>query len=110
MSKDKEQIDSKTTDNSAIKQFIPTKLNQLYSLAKDTLEAIKIPFEVAKAKKDLEKEIICIEQSIAEKELSIQDAKQSRPFNINKIIDTVDDKELLERKLKQANSLLEELF
>jgi hypothetical protein len=86
------------------------KLEQLYALDKEAIDAIKLPFEVRKSRKDLELAIIKIEQEIAEKDLKIQDAKGARPFNLDTILDAIDDKALLERKLKQANELMEELF
>lgn len=87
-----------------------TKLEQLYKLSKEVIDAIKLPFEIAKAKKDLEREIITIEQEIAELDQKITDVKMQRPFALKTIIDAIDDKALAERKLKQAQELLEELF
>ena len=86
------------------------KYEDLLKLGKEALDLIKIPFEVRKARKDLEKEIINIEQQIAEKDATINDAKSSRPFGLDKVLDAIDDKALLERKLGQVNELLVELF
>lgn len=86
------------------------KLEDLYKLGKEALDLIKLPFEVRKARKDLEGKIIDIEQEIATLDLKIQQAKQEKPFNISNILDAIDDKQLEERKLAQANELLIELF
>ena len=89
---------------------VKQKYADLLKLSKDALEAIKIPFEVRKAEKDLEKEIINLEQSVAEQELKIQEAKGSRPINLKLILNAIDEKELKERELKQAQELQKELF
>lgn len=87
-----------------------SKYSDLLKLGKDALEAIKVPFEVRKAEKDLEKEIINLEQAIAEQDLKIQEAKGSRPLNLKSILDAIDIKDLKERELRLAKALQEELF
>lgn len=86
------------------------KYGELLKMGKDALEAIKIPFEVRKAEKDLEKEIIDIEQKIEEQNYNIQDAKSQRPLNLKNILEAIDKKDLLQRDLKLAKQLQEELF
>ena len=89
---------------------VKKKYSDLLKLGKDAVDALRIPFEVRKSEKDLEKEIINIEQSIAEQELKIQEAKGSRPLDLAKILDAIDKKDLKERELKQAKELQQELF
>ena len=79
-------------------------------MGKEALDAIKVPFEVRKAEKDLEKEIINLEQTIAEQELKIQEAKGTRPLNLKAILDAIDEKDLKERDLRLAKELQAELF
>jgi len=93
-----------------IEETKPTKYAQLLKLGKEALDIIKIPFEVRKAEKDLEKEIINIEQAISEQDLVIQNAKSERPLNLQKILDAIDTKDLKERELKLALILQQELF
>lgn len=95
---------------SELSTVVKQKYSDLLKMGKEALDAIKIPFEVRKAEKDLEKEIINLEQSIAEQELKIQEAKGSRPINLKSILDAIDAKELKERELKQAQELQKELF
>ena len=71
---------------------------------------VKIPFEVKRAEKDLEKEIINLEQAIAEQEFKIQEAKGTRPINLKSILNAIDEKDLKERDLKLAKELQKELF
>lgn len=93
-----------------VKETKPTKYEQLLKLGKDALDSLKIPFEVRKAEKDLEKEIINIEQEVAELELKIQEAKSTRPLKLEAILDAIDKKELKQRELKLALDLQKELF
>ncbi len=90
--------------------FAKKKYADLIKLGKEALDLVKIPFEVRKAEKDLEKEIITLEQLIAEQELTIQDAKGTRPLNLRTILDAIDEKDLKERDLKLAKELQAELF
>lgn len=87
-----------------------SKYAALLKLGKEAIDAIKIPFEVKKAEKDLEREIINIEQAIAEQELKIQEAKGTRPLNLKLILEAIDAMDLKKRELKLAKELQTELF
>lgn len=87
-----------------------TKYEQLLKLGKEAIDLLKIPYEVRKAKKDLEKEIINLEQEIAEQDMKIQEAKSQRPLNLKLILDAIDNKDLKERELRLATELEKELF
>lgn len=95
---------------SDIKEVTETKYSKLLKMGKEALDLVKIPFEVRKAEKDLEKEIINLEQAIAEQELKIQEAKSTRPLDLKKILDAIDEKDLKERELRLAKELQTELF
>lgn len=86
------------------------KYSALLKLGKDALDLIKIPYEVKRAEKDLEKAIIDIEQEIAEQDMNIQNAKSQRPLNLKAILEAIDIKDLKERELKLAMELQKELF
>lgn len=77
---------------------------------KNAIEAVKRPFKVREAKNALKGEIIKLESGIAEAELEIVKAKSAHPLDLDTILDKIDDKQTLERKLRQANELMEELF
>lgn len=87
-----------------------TKYSQLLKLGKDAIDLLRIPFEVRKAEMDLSKEIIDLEQAIAEQDLKIQEAKSQRPIKLRTILDAIDEKDLKQRELKLALALKEELF
>ena len=83
---------------------------KLIGAAKEVLEATQIPFRVARAEKDLEMEILKIQQEVAEGDVYINEEKSKYPTNWGEIIKKIDKKELLERKLKQLQNLQVELF
>ena len=89
---------------------IKQKYKDLLQMGKEAVDAIKIPFEVRKAEKTLESEIINIEQAIAEQELKIQEAKSIKPLDLRKILDAINTKDLKQRELKLAVELQKELF
>ena len=95
---------------SELSTVVKKKYSELLKLGKEALDVIKIPFEVRKAEKDMEKEIINYEQKIAEQEMKIQEAKSQRPINLSTILDAIDEKDLLERNLRLASELQKELF
>lgn len=90
--------------------FVKKKYSELLKMGKEALDLVKIPFEVKRAEKDLEKEIINLEQAIAEQEFKIQEAKGTRPINLKSILNAIDEKDLKERDLKLAKELQKELF
>lgn len=86
------------------------KYQELILKGKEALDAIKAPFVAKKAHKDLEVKMLDIEQEIAQADLTIQEQKSANPANWDKVIDAINSKELLERRLKQCKQLEEELF
>lgn len=83
---------------------------ELLSIGKEALEAIKLPFKIKSEKKNLEQWILDKESAIAEMEYEIQTAKGEKELNTDKILDKMDDLELLKRRLKQGEDLMVELF
>lgn len=90
--------------------FVTKKYRELIALGKEALDRVTGEFEARKAEKDLEKEIIGIEQEIAEQDMVIQQAKSQRPFKLEAILNAIDKKDIKERKLRQAKELQAELF
>lgn len=77
---------------------------------KGELEAVKIEFQVKKAKKSLESSILDLEEKIADYDVKIEQYKYVYPIDFNRVLDMQDEKALVERRLKQAQELLIELF
>jgi hypothetical protein len=82
----------------------------LIGITKELKEKAQIPFKVKKAEKDLEMKVLEVEQAIAEEDVAIEEAKYEYPAKWDTIIDKIDKKELLARKLNQLNTLKAELF
>jgi hypothetical protein len=86
------------------------KLSELLKAGKEKIEDLKVPFKVKEAKLGLETKINAIELKIAEGENAVQEEKSKFPLDYDKIIKKMDEKELLQRQLKQLQALQSELF
>ena len=82
----------------------------LIKSSKEILDDIKAHFIAKKNEKQLEMEILKIEEQIADRELKVQSAKSDKEVVWNKVGEAIDDLELLRRRLKQFQALKEELF
>jgi len=89
---------------------MPTLRSKLLKISDDAKKTLKVPFQVRKDRKALESWIIDVEEKIADLELKIEEAKGASNFNVDKILDAIDDLELANRRLVQGNALLKELF
>lgn len=83
---------------------------KLLAYGKQAIEAVERPFKVAAEMKNLELKIINLESEIATKQVGINSMKAEYPINWDKLIKQVDEVELAKRKLKQLESLKDELF
>ena len=82
----------------------------LLKLGKDAIAEIELPFKVKKEQKNLEMQILELEQQIAKDELTIQEQKTKSPINWDSLTNALDNKAISERKLGQLESLEKELF
>jgi len=88
-------------------------MNLYHSLLKQgkaAVEAIQIPFKVKEEQKKLELKILTIEQQIASSTLKVEECKSAYPVQWDKLLDAIDDMELLKRKLKLLQELQFEMF
>ena len=83
---------------------------QLLEASKDVRKKLKVPFQVRKDKKALESWLIDVESNVEDLKFKIQEAKGAEDFDPDKILEHIDNLELEERRLKQGQSLLDELF
>ena len=79
-------------------------------MSKDVKDTLQAPFKERKDKKNLEAWLIDREQKIAELENKIQETKGAENFDVEKILEAIDDLQLEHRRLKQGQELLAELF
>jgi len=82
----------------------------IIKLGEDALKAIKLPFQLKKEKKQLESWILNYEEKVATLEAEISDVKAEEKLDVDKILNKVDDLQLAERRLKQGEDLMKELF
>ena len=83
---------------------------QLLGATEEMRKKIKVPFQVRKDKKKMESWLIDIESEIADLEFEIKDLKSKESFDPAAILDKTDELTLKERRLKQGEALLLELF
>jgi len=86
------------------------KRSELLKMSEDAIIAVKIPFKIRKERKSLESYVLDYEEKVATLESDISDLKAKENLDVGKILDLIDDKDLAERRLKQGEALLEELF
>lgn len=82
----------------------------LLEKSKEAIEKSKIPFRINKDKNALKGWIIDKEEEEADLQLKLEDAKSAKTLNIDGILDTIDELEIVQRRLKQAKELEETLF
>lgn len=82
----------------------------LIKQTKDVIDGIKAPFISKKAEKGLEMQILEVQEKVASADVTIQEEKSEKSPDWDKIINAIDQKELLERKLRQLEAVKEELF
>jgi len=86
------------------------KRSDLLKMGEDALKTFKLPFQIRKEKKNLESWIINYEEIVATLDDEINEMKGEEKLNVDSILDKIDDKELAERRLKQGEDLMKELF
>ena len=86
------------------------KRSDLLKLGDDALKAIKLPFQLRKEKKSIESWILDYEEKVATLDAEIVEIKAEEKLNVDSILDKIDDKDLAERRLKQGEDLMRELF
>ena len=82
----------------------------LLKLGKDAIAEIELPFKVKKEQKNLEMQILELEQQITKDELTIQEQKTKSPINWDSLVSALDNKAINERKIGQLLELEKELF
>ena len=90
--------------------FMSNLRERLLKMSDGAKKAIQVPFKVRKDKAALQSWIIDLEEKVAVLQEEINVAKGADSFNPDKILDKVDELELAERRLRQGNELMHELF
>jgi hypothetical protein len=86
------------------------KYKDILVLAKDKIKEVMAPLRAHEMKKRAELEIAKIDSTIAEKEQAIQELAAEYPINFDKMIDAIDELELIKRRQEQFAQIIEEMF
>ena len=86
------------------------KYKELLVLAKDKVKEVMAPLRVKEMKKKAELEACKLDSTIAEKEQRIQEYASSYPVDFDKLIDAIDDLELVKRRKSQFDKIIGEMF
>lgn len=90
--------------------FKVKKFNELLAMTKEKLDEAMIPLRVRAAKAKADGEIIKLEEKLLQLEVDINNRCAQKELDFNAITELMDSYELTERKLKQIQSLVSQLF
>lgn len=86
------------------------KYSEILTLAKDKIKEAMEPLRAREMRKKGELEACKLERVIAEKEQSIQELAYAYPIDFDKLIDAIDELELVKRRKDQFDKIIEEMF
>ena len=87
-----------------------TKYKEVLLAGKEGLKKILAPVRVARAKKQAELEQLKIDETIAKTEAVVHELLTQEEINFNKLISYLDDISIAERRKKQFDQIIKELF
>lgn len=87
-----------------------TPYKQILAMTKEAVQQALLPIRVVEMKKKAELEMATIDGKLVEMEQKIQEVCSKYPVDFNKLIDSLDEKALLERRRKQFEQIISEMF
>jgi hypothetical protein len=87
-----------------------TPYKKMLKFTKEKIDDALAPIRANQAKKSAELEIAKLEEKIATLESSIQEICTEHPLNFDRLISKQDDLALMERRKKQLEKIIKELF
>jgi len=82
----------------------------LLKMGKEALEAIKAPLRAREMKKQAELEMLKIEGKQVELQAKLDELASAYPVNFAAIIETGDELALIERRMKQYDDIIKQMF
>lgn len=82
----------------------------LLQMGKDKINSLLVPVRTNRAKKQFELELAKLEEDLATAEAGIQEEATKADVNSHNLIERLDKHALLERKQKQFQKILSEMF
>ncbi len=86
------------------------KYKDVLILCKDKIKEALAPLRAREMKKKAELEVCKIDSQIAEKEQKIQEIASEYPIDFHKMIDAIDDLDLIKRRKEQFEQIIDEMF
>ncbi|HLX54264.1 MAG TPA: hypothetical protein VKR58_10000 [Aquella sp.] len=86
------------------------KYKDILVLAKEKINETMAPLRAREMRKKGELEACKLDSTIAEKEQKIQEYAAEYPINFDKIIDAIDELELVKRRKEQFEKIIDEMF
>lgn len=86
------------------------KYKEILVLAKDKIKEAMAPLRAKEMRKKGELEACKLESIIAEKEQKIQEYASDYPIDFDKLIDAIDELELVKRRKDQFDKIISEMF
>ncbi|HHF7341027.1 TPA: hypothetical protein ACPSKZ_000706 [Legionella anisa] len=86
------------------------KYKDVLVLCKEKVKEAMAPLRAREMRKKAELEICKIDSDIAEKEQKIQEYASEYPINFDKLIDSIDDLDLIKRRKEQFEKIIDEMF
>ena len=83
---------------------------EILKMGKEKVDEALAPARANRARKQAELEIAKMEESVASQEAKIFELCSSKEIDFNKIIEAQDKYALTERKIKQFNQIIKEMF
>lgn len=86
------------------------KYKDVLVLAKEKIKEVMAPLRAREMKKKAELEACKLETDIAEKEQKIQELASEYPIDFHKMIDQIDELDLVKRRKEQFEKIIDEMF
>lgn len=87
-----------------------TPYKQILKYSKEKIQESLAPIRAKQAKKGAELEIAKLEEKLASSESAIQEICAEHPLNFDRLISAQDEHALMERRKKQLEKIIKELF
>lgn len=86
------------------------KYKDVISLAKDKIKETMAPLRAREMKKKAELEVCKLDSEIIEKEQKIQEYAAEYPIDFDKMLDAIDELDLVKRRQEQFGKIITEMF
>jgi hypothetical protein len=83
---------------------------EFMKMGKEAVELAKAPLRIRQVKKQAELELLKLEEQLVSAEEKINSEAMKHPVAFSKLIDAIDEKELLERRISQFHELISQMF